>query len=108
MSKLEGGLRTQGHRRSSSPEKPLVSVVTPVFNGEGHLEETILSVLNQDYDNIKYIIIHGGSTDGTQAILKKYDDRIDYWISEPDNGIYDAMNKGIRLAKGGACRDHKF
>ena len=82
------------------PELPLVSVVTPVFNGERYLEETILSVLNQDYDNIEYIIIDGGSTDGTQAILKKYDDRIDYWISEPDNGIYDAMNKGIRLAKG--------
>ena len=64
------------------------------------MENCINSVLNQRYKNIEYLIIDGGSTDGTLDIIKKYNDKISYWASEPDNGIYDAMNKGIRLAKG--------
>jgi glycosyltransferase involved in cell wall biosynthesis len=71
-----------------------------VLNGEKHLEKTILSVINQSYKNIQYIIIDGGSTDGTVEIIKKYQHQIDFWISEPDNGIYDAMNKGIGYATG--------
>ncbi len=77
-----------------------VSVITVVYNGEKYLEETIKSVINQTYNNIEYIIIDGGSTDGTVEIIKKYEDNIGYWLSERDNGIYDAMNKGLSVAKG--------
>lgn len=80
--------------------KPLISVVTVCYNAVNELEETMLSVLNQTYDNIEYIVIDGGSKDGTVDVIKKYADKIAYWVSEPDKGIYDAMNKGIRAAKG--------
>jgi glycosyltransferase involved in cell wall biosynthesis len=75
-------------------------VITVVLNSEKTLEETIKSVINQTYPNVEYIIIDGGSTDGTLDIIKKYEDYIDYLVSEPDDGIYDAMNKGVRLALG--------
>ena len=93
--KGEGGLRTKGYFKKSYKDKPLISIITVVFNGEKFLEETIQSVINQSYDNVEYIIIDGGSTDGTLDIIKKYEDRIDYWISEKDSGISDAFNKGI-------------
>lgn len=79
---------------------PKISVITVCYNAIDVIEKTILSVLSQTYDNIEYIIVDGGSTDGTVDIIKKYQDRIDKWLSEPDQGIYDAMNKGIGLAKG--------
>ncbi len=79
---------------------PLITIITVVFNGEKYLEETIQSIINQTYPNIEYIIIDGGSTDGTIDIIKKYENYIDYWVSENDNGIYDAMNKGLKLALG--------
>lgn len=79
---------------------PLITVITVVLNGEKYLEETIQSVINQTYPNVEYIIVDGGSTDGTLDIIKKYEDKIDYWVSEKDNGIYDAMNKGLRVALG--------
>lgn len=79
---------------------PLVTIITVVFNGEKFIEETIQSVINQTYKNIQYIIIDGGSSDGTVELIKKSTDKITYWISEPDRGIYDAMNKGIKIAKG--------
>ena len=79
---------------------PLISIITVVYNGKEFLEETIQSVINQTYKNIEYIIIDGGSTDGTVDIIKKYEEHIDYWVSEKDEGIYDAMNKGIDIASG--------
>ncbi len=96
----EGGLRTQGYFKKSEPDKPLITIITVVFNGEQFLEETILSVINESHDNVEYIIIDGGSTDGTLDIVRKYEHAIDYWVSEKDAGIYDAMNKGIDLATG--------
>lgn len=80
--------------------KPLVSIITAVYNGEKYLEKTIKSVLAQSYENIEYIIIDGGSTDGTVDIIKKYEDKISYWISEKDSGVYEAMNKGLKVARG--------
>jgi glycosyltransferase involved in cell wall biosynthesis len=79
---------------------PLISIITVVYNGQATLEQTILSVLNQTYKNIEYIIIDGASTDGTVDIIKKYEQHLACWISEPDRGIYDAMNKGIDKAAG--------
>ena len=79
---------------------PLVTIITVVLNRKNELENTIRSIINQTYPNIEYIIIDGGSTDGTLGIIKKYEDYIDYWVSEPDEGIYDAMNKGVSLAFG--------
>ena len=79
---------------------PKVSIITVVYNGIEFLEETIKSVIAQTYPNIEYIIVDGGSKDGTLDIIKKYEAHISKWISEPDKGIYDAMNKGIDLATG--------
>jgi len=95
-----GGLRTQGHFKQSLSNKPLITIITVVYNGEDYLEQTIQSVINQTYDNVEYIIIDGGSTDGTLGIVRKYEHAIDYWMSEYDTGIYDAMNKGIVLSLG--------
>lgn len=77
-----------------------VSVITIVLNGEKEIEQTILSVINQASVNIEYIVIDGGSNDNTLQIIEKYKSRIDVLISEPDNGIYDAINKGIKHANG--------
>jgi glycosyltransferase involved in cell wall biosynthesis len=95
-----GGVRTKGITKQSQENMPLITVVTVVRNGEETLEQTILSVINQTYTNIEYIVVDGASTDGTLDIIRKYEDRIDYWMSEPDGGIYYAMNKGIDLATG--------
>ncbi len=80
--------------------KPKLSIITVVLNGEKYLEETIQSVLSQSYKNFEYIIIDGGSSDKTLEIIKKYDKEITYWLSEKDRGIYDAFNKGMELSRG--------
>jgi len=79
---------------------PKISIITVVFNAKEDLKKTMQSVFAQTYDNIEYIIIDGGSTDGTVDVIKSYKDKISYFISEKDEGIYDAMNKGIEQAKG--------
>lgn len=78
----------------------VLSIITVVYNGADTIKDTIKSILLKKTDAIEYIIIDGGSKDGTQSIIKKFSDKIDYWTSEPDNGIYDAMNKGIASAFG--------
>ena len=96
----EGGLRTKGNLKKSNNINPLVSIVTVVLNGEKYLESTIQSIVGQSYENMEYIIVDGGSSDKTINIIKKYENKIDYWVSEQDKGISDAFNKGVKYAKG--------
>jgi glycosyltransferase involved in cell wall biosynthesis len=79
---------------------PKISIITPVYNQVNYIEATIQSVLGQHYANLEYIIVDGGSTDGTLEIIKKYESQIAHWISEPDNGMYDALHKGFALSTG--------
>jgi len=95
---MQGGKRISG--TTTTKQTPLVSVITIVYNGGELLEGTIQSVLKQDTSHLEYLIIDGGSKDNTLDIIKRYSDQIDYWISEPDKGIYDAMNKGLKAATG--------
>lgn len=80
-----------------------VSIITINYNNRDGLKKTIESVVNQTYTDLEYIIIDGGSTDGSVDVIKEYADKIDYWVSEPDRGIYHAMNKGIAFAQGEYC-----
>ena len=77
-----------------------ISIITVVYNGEKTLAQTIESVLAQDYPGLEYIVVDGNSTDGTLEVIKRYQHRLGHWVSAPDAGIYDAMNKGLRLATG--------
>ena len=97
---ISGGLRKKGFLKKNKKNLPLVSIITVVLNNKKFLQKTINSVSNQSYKNSEHIIIDGQSTDSTVKILKKNNSKIDYWISEKDRGIYDAMNKGIRLSRG--------
>ena len=91
----EGGLRIKNINKN-----PKFTLITVVLNNKELLEKTIKSVLDQNFKNFEYIIIDGGSKDGTLEIIKKYNDKLDYWVSEKDEGIYDAFNKGMELSRG--------
>jgi glycosyltransferase involved in cell wall biosynthesis len=97
MGKIEGGRRNRG---ISPAMKPVVSVITAVLNGGSSIERSMASVIGQTFSSFEYIVIDGGSRDGTVDILRRYEDSIEYWISEKDNGIYDALNKGISVSRG--------
>ena len=96
-----GGLIEKGRRKRFDESRPALTVITVVKNDCAFIENTIKSVIGQSYCNIEYIIIDGGSTDGTLDIIRRYEDQIDLWLSEPDAGVYDAMNKAISLASSG-------
>ena len=96
-----GGRRMRGAGpRTGSAARPLLSVITIVRNNKDTILQTIRSVLDQTYPHVEYLVIDGRSTDGTLEIIKQHEDRIDYWLSEPDLGTSDAMNKGISYAQG--------
>lgn len=97
---IDGGLRTKGIYKSDSDEFPLITYITVVYNRVNTLSDCMESIWAQQYPNIEYIIIDGVSTDGTRELIEKNADRIDYYISQPDTGIYNAMNKGVTLASG--------
>jgi glycosyltransferase involved in cell wall biosynthesis len=98
--RAEGGLRVQGRLKSGTPAHPLISYVTVVRNNTATLERTLESVQQQTYDNVEHIVLDGASTDGTLDLILKYADRLDYFVSEPDLGLYDAINKAVPLARG--------
>jgi glycosyltransferase involved in cell wall biosynthesis len=96
----EGGMRLSNKFKQNLPNKPLISVITTVLNSDLFIEKAICSVLNQTYENIEYIIVDGASTDRTLDKITKYEDCIDYYFSEPYDGLYEGMNKGLSLASG--------
>jgi len=89
-----------GGATARSVTTPLVSIITVVLNGAETLERTLRSVFEQGFEDLDYVVIDGGSTDGSVDIIRRYESRIGYWCSEPDSGLYDAMNKGVRAARG--------
>ena len=95
-----GGRWTKGFFKKNEKIKPLITIITVTLNSQKHLEETLISIFNQNYKNFELIIIDGKSNDKTLSIIKKYEHKIDYWMSEKDKGIYDAFNKGMNLARG--------
>ena len=97
---FEGGRRFKSKTNLFKDIGPKITIITVVKNKSDYIEETILSIKNQNYKNIEHIVIDGVSTDGSIEIIKKYIDYIDYIVSEPDKGNYDAINKGISLSTG--------
>lgn len=102
----EGGSRCTGTRRKSEPDLPLVTVVTSVFNSGPYFERAIDSVLEQTYPNVEYVFADGGSKDDTVEVIQRYGDRIDYWVSERDQSMFDGMNRGIAAASGELIKIH--
>lgn len=98
---VDGGRRTRGfHKPAGMTGRPLITVASVVFNAGADLRQALQCVLSQTYPNIELIVIDGGSTDMTLQVIRQFDQDIDYWISEPDSGIYNAMNKALAIAKG--------
>ena len=97
--KGSGGLRLNNFFKKSLKNKPLISVITPNLKSDT-LEESLLSVINQEYENIEHIVVDGDSGEKTLELIKKYENDIDYWVSEKDTGLWDGWNKGIKLATG--------
>ncbi len=95
-----GGLRKEGWKKEPVEGEPVVSIITVVKNDITHIEETILSVLNQTYGNVEYVVVDGASTDGTLEVIKKYQKYIDLWVSEPDKGVCYGFNRGVDLVTG--------
>lgn len=96
----EHGVEIPDGKNRSRPGKPLVSIITATYNAAGYLPNLARSIRGQTYGNVEWIVVDGSSKDGTLDILRQNEDVVDYWISEPDRGIYDAWNKGLRLARG--------
>lgn len=96
----EGGIRLTAANQPLANKNPLITVITVTYNADKFLEECINSVARQEYQNIEHLIFDGGSSDGTLDILRNFNDKVAYWRSEPDKGIYNAMNKAITFAKG--------
>ena len=97
---IHGGKWIKGIFKKIDKENPLISIITVTLNSQKYLEETLKSIFNQKYKNYELIIIDGKSNDKTLKIIKKNNNKIDYWISQKDKGIYDAFNKGLALARG--------
>jgi glycosyltransferase len=98
--RISGGLRARATNGQAVSHRPRVSIITVVRNAASTIERTIQSVLSQKAGDVEYVVVDGGSTDGTLDLLRAYDDRLSAWISEPDRGIADALNKGIGLTTG--------
>ena len=98
--KITGGKRIRGVFKNNKKNEPLITVIMVCFNSQKHITKAINSVLKQTYKNFELIIVDGGSTDNTLKILKKNNNKIDFWISEKDKSHFDAMNKGIKLSRG--------
>lgn len=93
-------LKDETYGSANAINAPRISIITICFNAEAYIEQTIKSVLGQTYRNIEYVVVDGGSTDGTLKIIERYADRISKFVSEADDGIADAMNKGVTMATG--------
>jgi glycosyltransferase involved in cell wall biosynthesis len=99
-SRQEGGTRQQGKLKPHEPGKPLISIITASFNAAAFIEQCMQSVLSQQFNDFEYVVIDGGSTDGTRELIEKYSDRLAYWHSRPDRGLAHAFNQGVEHSHG--------
>src|ERR1017187_4485283 len=92
--------RLRPHEEVDAGVWPRITLVTAVYNGERYLEDTVLSILHQQYPNLEYIIVNDGSTDGTVDIIKKYEQHLACWLNQPNKGLYAALNAGFARSSG--------
>ena len=95
-----GGKDINRDKKINKKNYPLISIITVVYNNSAHIQKSLNSIYNQKYKNFEIIVVDGGSTDNTLNIIKQNNNKIDFWISEKDNGIYDAFNKGMTFCRG--------